>query len=187
MSGGTKNDTGKPRISLVPFEFIEGVAKIMTFGAKKYDAYNWTKGFEYSRLMDAIYRHLGSFERGVEIDEESGESHLLHAACGIMFLYMHRLLNLGTDNRWQRPTTNKEEFTVTDVLVVDGTSGNKPITSILKLTGSPCENWQFNFNEISKMVEQGRKFTQQECDITFASDQVRSEAWSLMAKNKVSK
>lgn len=102
--GGTKHDTSKPRISLVPAEFIEGVAKVLTFGAAKYDAYNWVKGFDWYRLMDGVQRHLLAFERGEDIDPESGECHLLHATCGIMFLYMHWLLGLGKDTRWKRPT-----------------------------------------------------------------------------------
>ncbi len=102
--GGTKHDQGKPRISLIPYEFIAGLASVLTFGAKKYGSYNWTKGFDYSRLLDATYRHIGQFESGQDIDEESGLSHLLHATCGLMFLYMHTLLKLGNDDRWKRGT-----------------------------------------------------------------------------------
>ncbi len=34
--GGLKNDLGKPRWSLVPLDIIEGIAVILTYGAKKY-------------------------------------------------------------------------------------------------------------------------------------------------------
>lgn len=100
--GGRKFDNGKAPISLVPFEFIEGVAEVLKFGAIKYNAYNWAEGFNWSRLMDAAYRHLGAFEKGEDLDDESGLSHLLHLACCVMFLYMHQKLKLGKDDRWKR-------------------------------------------------------------------------------------
>ena len=44
---GTKHDQGKTRFELVSPYFVEGVAKILTFGAQKYDPYNWAKGMSY--------------------------------------------------------------------------------------------------------------------------------------------
>jgi hypothetical protein len=62
------------------------LARVLTFGAKKYAAHNWRKGIVYSRLFDALQRHLWAWWSGEEIDPESGESHLDHAACCLMFL-----------------------------------------------------------------------------------------------------
>lgn len=99
-----KKDAGKPMISLIPYEFLQGVAEVLGFGVKKYGPYCWTAGMDWSRLMDAAYRHLGAFEKGEDVDDESGLSHLLHLACCVMFLYMHQKLKLGKDDRWKRPT-----------------------------------------------------------------------------------
>jgi hypothetical protein len=38
-----------------------------------------------SRLLDAALRHTFTFADGEDIDEESGESHLAHAACCLLF------------------------------------------------------------------------------------------------------
>lgn len=102
--GGKKADAGKVPISLVPYEFIEGVARVMQAGAAKYDAYNWARGMDWSRIVDAAYRHLGSFEKGEDTDPETGLSHMLHLTCCAMFLYMYGQHNLGNDNRWKRPS-----------------------------------------------------------------------------------
>ena len=39
-----KFDTDKPMMDLVRPEFVQGVAYVLTFGAQKYAAHNWTKG-----------------------------------------------------------------------------------------------------------------------------------------------
>lgn len=84
---GSKFDNGKPPMGLVHPDFIEGVATVLGFGAEKYGKYNWTEGIEYDRLYDALQRHMNAWYKGEDIDPESGENHLLHAACELMFLY----------------------------------------------------------------------------------------------------
>lgn len=83
---GVKKDEGKPRWELLPFDAIEGVVEILTFGAKKYDARNWEKGIVYGRVFGATMRHLTAWWRGEDKDKESGRSHLEHAMCELMFL-----------------------------------------------------------------------------------------------------
>jgi len=98
---GSKFDTGKPRMGLVTPEFIEGVAKVLSFGAEKYGPYNWAEGIEFNRLYDALQRHLSAWQKGEDIDPESGENHLLHAACELMFLYSFQTWERkGLDNRY---------------------------------------------------------------------------------------
>ena len=82
---GKKDDSEKPRMDLLDRFFLEGVASVLTFGAKKYAAHNWRKGISVSRLVAATYRHLGAFNSGEDNDEESKISHLFHAGCCIMF------------------------------------------------------------------------------------------------------
>lgn len=81
-----KFDQEKVRLDLLPFEAIEEVGKVMTFGAKKYTAHNWRGGIAYSRYIGATFRHLFAFAKGEDLDPESGLSHLAHAACCILFL-----------------------------------------------------------------------------------------------------
>ena len=62
-------------------------------------SHNWRKGFDWSRLYGAALRHLTAHMNGVNLDEESGLSHLSHAACCLMFLVEHEVRGLGSDDR----------------------------------------------------------------------------------------
>lgn len=81
-----KNDQNKIQPSLIQPEFIEGMAKVLTLGAQKYSKDNWKKCEDKDRYKDALLRHVLAYLKGEEKDEESGLSHLHHAACNLMFL-----------------------------------------------------------------------------------------------------
>ena len=84
-----KADNEKNRLELIDPEFIEGLGRILTFGANKYEAYNWMKAGsdeDRNRIFGALMRHLMAYRRGELIDKETGESHLYHATCNLMFL-----------------------------------------------------------------------------------------------------
>lgn len=84
---GKKYDNGKPEYGLLPPLALEDLVKVLTFGAKKYDRDNWRYVADAKRrYFDAAQRHLWAWKRGEAADEESGESHLAHALCCIMFL-----------------------------------------------------------------------------------------------------
>jgi hypothetical protein len=96
---GTKHDTGKPDLSLIARVAIEAEAKALMFGEKKYGRYNYTAGFEASRLTAACLRHVLAWQDGEDTDSESGLHHLAHArACLGMLLHCEELGTL-TDNR----------------------------------------------------------------------------------------
>lgn len=86
--GAVKHDDGKPDWSLVPFESLEGMVKVLEFGAKKYDNWNWTAdgGFQYTRVLRSCLRHLFAWSRGEDLDPESGLSHIHHAMCNLLFI-----------------------------------------------------------------------------------------------------
>jgi hypothetical protein len=83
-----KFDGGKTRVSLVDPDYILGTAKILTFGADKYEAGSWKKlpPAQIYRYKDALMRHILAYLDGENIDPDSGESHLYHASCNLMFL-----------------------------------------------------------------------------------------------------
>ena len=84
---GQKFDTGKPIIGAIPPHAELAVARVMTFGAQKYARDNWRKIDDIpTRYMDAALRHLNAVRRGETVDPESGEHHLAHAACCILFM-----------------------------------------------------------------------------------------------------
>ena len=81
-----KHDEGKYKPSLVSKDIIKGVAEVRQYGIDKYgDRDNW-KTVGKQRYTDALLRHVIEYASGQENDEESGLSHLAHAACNIMFL-----------------------------------------------------------------------------------------------------
>lgn len=85
---GVRYNQGKPRMELIPTELIEEVAKVLTFGAEKYDDYNWQKFTPKQRgeCVGSLMRHIEAYRKGEKLDPESGLSHLAHAGCNIAFL-----------------------------------------------------------------------------------------------------
>lgn len=84
---GRKDDTGKNRLDLVEPEFIEGVGRVLTYGAAKYEPNNWQKvDNALDRYYASLLRHLLAWRRGEKKDAESGLSHLEHVAANVMFL-----------------------------------------------------------------------------------------------------
>lgn len=104
---GRKNDTGKLRWELLPYDAIDGIVQILTDGAVKYDDRNWEQGMKWSRVYAAIMRHLGAWWMGKltghgSMDKESGHSHLWHAGCEILFLIAYEKRKMGEFD--DRPT-----------------------------------------------------------------------------------
>lgn len=102
--GGTKHDTGKPRMELLSPVALEKMAEVLAYGAEKYGPHQWRQGFLWSRLHGAGLRHLLAHMDGQDKDPETGLSHLAHAACCLMFLLEHEAKGLGTDDRYTPKT-----------------------------------------------------------------------------------
>ena len=103
-SKAIRHNSDKNRVELIDPRFIEGVGRVLTFGAKKYADDNWRKGLSWRECCGSMLRHTYAFMRGERVDPESGESHLLHVATNAMFLYIHVLDKLGTNDL---PTTKE--------------------------------------------------------------------------------
>jgi len=98
QEGFKKFDEGKPRMSLVPPWAIEGVARVMTHGEKKYDAWNWLNPTKWSKFLDPALRHVNALEKSEDIDE-SGLPTVYHAIAELMMLATVMELKIGTDDR----------------------------------------------------------------------------------------
>ena len=85
-----KFDQGKVPLNLVPWGPVWEIARVLEFGAGIHGEYNWTEGFTYNRLFAATMRHLTKWVSGVDLDKESGLSHLAHAACNLFFLMAYQ-------------------------------------------------------------------------------------------------
>ena len=100
---GIKHDAGKPPITLLDRDFIEGAAQVMRFGAEKYGRHNWCKGISHTRLADAAMRHLIAWASGEDIDPESGLPHIDHASASLNMLRGNQRLHPGLDDRYRGP------------------------------------------------------------------------------------
>ena len=96
-----KFDDGKLPLHLLSTEAMNQTAAVLAFGAEKYAAHNWRKGFVWSRPLSAAMRHITAFNAGEDKDPESGLSHLAHAACCIMFLLEFEKTHKELDDRYK--------------------------------------------------------------------------------------
>lgn len=99
LKEGTKHDSGKVGVHLLPPDPLIEIAKVLDFGAKKYDPYNWSKGIKYSRLYGALLRHMWAWWKGESSDSETGLSHLAHAGCCLLFLLQYETTRKEFDDR----------------------------------------------------------------------------------------
>ena len=86
MGAGIKHDSDKLRWDLLPYEQMEEVVAVLTFGAKKYGAYNWKELDDMEdRTFAALMRHGVERKKGNIIDPETGRHHLAHLICCALF------------------------------------------------------------------------------------------------------
>lgn len=135
-------DEGKPRFSLLSAWAQEGLARISTYGAKKYTKYgqctctlslnhsatcesrkvinsgdwNWAKGLSWAETIDSLERHLNAFKKGEELDDGPGGSglpHIDHLQWNAMALSHFQKTSTGTDDRWKNEV-EQIEMTLTE-------------------------------------------------------------------------
>lgn len=88
---GLKSDDGKLLWDRIPFEIIEELAEVFTYGAKKYNEHpdnpNWKKVDDgYNRYFAAMMRHLVEDRKGNYLDDESGLPHMSHVLFNVVAL-----------------------------------------------------------------------------------------------------
>lgn len=87
---GAKNDGGKTRWSLLPWEILEGIARVMTKGAAKYSDNGWQSVPDAkNRYFSAMMRHWRKIQAGEYMDDGEGgtnEPHWACFACNAVFL-----------------------------------------------------------------------------------------------------
>lgn len=66
---------------------LHAASYVWDYGAKKYAAFNWAKGMQWSIPLACISRHLQAMTVfGEELDEESGCTHWGHIVCNLLML-----------------------------------------------------------------------------------------------------
>ncbi len=85
VAEGMKHSQGKPRMDLLPWDALDEVAKVLTFGARKYSDDNWRK-VDPKEYEAGLLRHFSEYKQGTVVDSESGEMTLAHLACCALFM-----------------------------------------------------------------------------------------------------
>ncbi len=86
--GVVKDDAGKTRYELLPWESLKQVADVFGYGAEKYFDNSWRTQDKatYNRTFGSVMRHLTQWQMGEDKDPESGLNHLAHAASQLLIL-----------------------------------------------------------------------------------------------------
>lgn len=101
MSSAKKFDQDKAPLGTIPTVALEQEALAFKHGAKKYGQWNFKKGMDWTRLIDASLRHIAAFKDGEDMDPESGYHHLGHARACLSMLLDYFYNELGTDDRFK--------------------------------------------------------------------------------------
>jgi hypothetical protein len=99
-TGGEKGQKPAQASTLDAVSLLK-LAEVAGFGARKYAAHNYLKGYAWSLSLDALHRHLWAFMSGQDLDEESGLPHMAHAAWHALALVSFMERGLGTDDRFK--------------------------------------------------------------------------------------
>ncbi len=95
-----KQDDGKVQFDLPPARACLELARVYTYGAKKYAAHRWrTNPMRWGRAYAALLRHLNDFWAGENRDPESGLYHMAQAAFWCFTLLYYTIFSLGEDDR----------------------------------------------------------------------------------------
>lgn len=90
---------GKPPMAYLPLDLLDGAAKVMQYGAKKYgDSENFRKGYkDLTSPLSSLVRHVAELQRAILtqdkdgskghlIDGESKEGHIHHVMTSTLLL-----------------------------------------------------------------------------------------------------
>lgn len=96
---GAQKGAKAAAFDLLPWDALWALAEVYGRGAEKYERRNWEKGMSYGLMLAAAHRHLASWANGEDVDPESGQPHLGHAAFHVLGLLAFSLRGDGLDDR----------------------------------------------------------------------------------------
>lgn len=103
-TGGAKGVKAQ-QYHLLPPLALRKVAQQYGFGARKYAAHNFRRGYEWSKTFDALQRHAQLFWAGEDNDSESLLSHTVSAAWHSLTLSEFFFVHQQFDDRPLSPNT----------------------------------------------------------------------------------
>ena len=124
VTEGIKYDEDKVRYDLLPPEALTKIAEIMTESVRngKYPDRNWELGMDWSRLYRATLNHLFKWWNRMDIDSDSGQTALAHAATNLVFLLHYAKYRQEFDNR---PVYNEDGGEVVERMCPPNCIGHK--------------------------------------------------------------
>jgi hypothetical protein len=100
LSAGLKYDYNKIQMELLPLRELREVARVLTYGAKKYAPDNWKKvPNAKERYAGALLRHFTEYREGNIFDRETCPNpirHIAQVACNALFLLWQELEDENT-------------------------------------------------------------------------------------------
>jgi hypothetical protein len=93
---------GKAPYGYLPLDLLDGAARVMEYGAQKYEPENYRKGYSDLRSpLSSLIRHVAQLERAIAtedvdgakghlLDVESGQGHIHHVLTSALLL-LHSL------------------------------------------------------------------------------------------------
>lgn len=103
-----RHNSDKLRWSLVDFDALEPMVRVLEFGARKYSDHNWKKGLKTTEICESLLRHLTAYLGGEDNDPESGLPHTGHILCNAMFLSYMEQYRPDCDDRYRCEGKNGE-------------------------------------------------------------------------------
>lgn len=95
---GDRYNAGKMRIDLLPYEWIDGLGRVLTMGAAKYAPRNWEKGLSWGDTVASLERHFLAWKAGEDYDPESKLHHMIHVAWNALVLFSMSIRKIGKDD-----------------------------------------------------------------------------------------
>lgn len=96
-----RDNQGKLRWSLVDWNSMEEMVKVLEAGAKHYGVENWKKGLNREEILESIQRHTIALFNKEEIDTDPRflTHHAGNIMCNAMFYLFHHRNKSFTDKR----------------------------------------------------------------------------------------
>jgi hypothetical protein len=88
----------EPLSSVLAYHDLDGACRVFEYGAKKYAAWNWAKGMQWSVPLGCALRHMQAVLDGELLDDESGLPHIDHVFSNLIMLdYFETIYPEGDD------------------------------------------------------------------------------------------
>lgn len=108
---GARKSGGKVNFALIPMHLLAGTARVLMGGVVKYASWNWAKGMAWSECFNCTIRHLFKWWYcGEDYDAETGEHHLDHVMCNVLFMRHYTMTYKEGDDRPPSYTDFADEY-----------------------------------------------------------------------------